>query len=342
MNTELVSILLPTYNCAPYIKEAIDSILEQTYQNFELIVIDDCSTDATFEILETYKDPRMKLIRKPQQKGISDSLNIGISQSKGDFIARMDGDDISLPSRIEKQLNYLISRPEILVLGTAIHIIGKEKPEGVFTSFDSIKAQFLVNNPIAHPSVMMRASLFKTHNLTYDSFKEPAEDFNLWVDVLAIGKMENLEEALLLYRKHPQQATRTAASKSYEKGLQARLRVLKQIGIEGEAAQQAALVLSRKHVLQNFSELEMILSELEKIYHLNKIHSYFNEKILELVLRLCYIHYIKRSAAGSIGESLGMLKSLIASPIKLPLWYTLKQLGNKIYKTVVSETKDKH
>ena len=120
----LIAVVLPVYNVAPYLKEAVDSILNQTIQDFEVIIIDDCSTDKTIEVANTFNDSRIKIITKEKNKGLIDSLNIGFKTAKGKYIARMDGDDISDLKRFEKQLNVLENNPEIKVCGCWLQAFG--------------------------------------------------------------------------------------------------------------------------------------------------------------------------------------------------------------------------
>ena len=106
---------MPVYNCAEYVAEAIQSILDQTFSNFELIIVDDKSTDETLEVTKIFSDKRIRLIEKPANTGYTESLNLGIELSRGHLIARMDGDDISMPQRFEKQVNFLFENPLVIV-----------------------------------------------------------------------------------------------------------------------------------------------------------------------------------------------------------------------------------
>ncbi len=121
-----ITVIMPVYNCELYIKEAIDSILNQTFTDFEFLIIDDASTDKTVSIIKEYKDFRIQLIEKEGNKGISDSLNYGLKVAKGEYIARMDGDDISLPERFVKQVTFLDSNPDVILCGSNFGIIGTE------------------------------------------------------------------------------------------------------------------------------------------------------------------------------------------------------------------------
>jgi glycosyltransferase involved in cell wall biosynthesis len=159
-----MTVLMPVYNCGLYIKEAIDSILIQTYTDFEFLIIDDTSTDKTVSIIKSYDDYRIQLIEKPANSGYTNSLNQGLQLAKGKLIAHIDGDDISLPEQFAKQVAYLEANPEAVLCGTSYKIIDKEKRTIIPESHEAIKLALLKSNCIAHPSVMIRK---KTLDLFY-------------------------------------------------------------------------------------------------------------------------------------------------------------------------------
>ena len=125
--TPKITVLLPVYNCELYVRTAIESILNQTFTDFEFLIIDDASTDKTLAVLKKIKDSRIQLIEKPVNSGYTNSLNYGLQMAKGKYIARMDGDDISHPERFAKQIVYLEAHPEVVVCGTTYKIVGNDK-----------------------------------------------------------------------------------------------------------------------------------------------------------------------------------------------------------------------
>lgn len=153
---DLISVLVPVYNVEKYVKEAIQSLLNQTYQNLEIIIVDDCSTDKTFEILENLKkqDNRIKIFRNYENKKICYSLNKAFLESSGNYIARMDGDDVSLPNKIEEQLKYLKKNRDVDLVGTStilINDIGEKIGEDKFISkFEDLKKILKINTPVSH------------------------------------------------------------------------------------------------------------------------------------------------------------------------------------------------
>ena len=217
---------MPVYNCELYIKEAVDSILNQTFADFDFLIIDDASTDKTVSIIKEYKDSRIQLIEKTVNTGYTISLNYGLKVAKGEYIARMDGDDISLPNRFEKQIAFLDSNPDVVLCGAAIKVIDSDRVIMYPESHDNIKLEFLTQNCIVHPSVMIRKSILDFHSLTYDINKEPAEDYNLWVKLLNYGKLYNIQEVLLYYRVHSCQVSQKRFSLQVESSIETQLELL--------------------------------------------------------------------------------------------------------------------
>lgn len=202
-----ISVVMPVYNVEKYIANSIQSILEQTYEKFELIIIDDASTDRTFDIIQDFKDNRIVKIRNKSNIGIANSLNKGINVSKADFVARMDGDDISMQDRFEKQLRFMKDSPKILASGTYMQLLREdgtafklqEKPLGK----EKIKISlFFGYTSMSHPSLIIRKSLLNRYHLRYDSAFQYAEDYDLYCRCIQYAPLDNLPEALVQYRIH--------------------------------------------------------------------------------------------------------------------------------------------
>lgn len=204
----LISVVLPVYNVASFIKEAIDSILNQTIQDFEIIVIDDCSTDKTIEIVKSYNDERIRILTKPENKGLIDSLNIGFNAAKGKYIARMDGDDISDLKRFEKQLYVLENNPEIKVCGSWLQAFGKEnKIIKHKEHHEQILVNMMVHCSMSLGSVMLDRIWAKEES--FDENKKHVEDYDFWSRVIWKGKVYNIQEVLYKYRIHETQVSTT-------------------------------------------------------------------------------------------------------------------------------------
>lgn len=204
-----VSVIMSVYNGERYLRAAIDSVLTQTFTDYELIVIDDASTDRSTAILAEYaaRDARLVLLRNETNLGLTKSLNIGLQAARGWYIARQDADDISLPSRFSRQVQYLDEHRETQLLGTqCIYIdahgtrIGETRHP---ISDITIRWCFLADNAIAHPSAMFRRALIEHTGLYYDTSLRYAQDYDLWVRMAEHGGVANLDEPLIQYRIHP-------------------------------------------------------------------------------------------------------------------------------------------
>jgi glycosyltransferase involved in cell wall biosynthesis len=224
-----ITVLMPVYNCELYIKEAVDSVLNQTFTDFEFLIIDDTSTDKTVEIIKTYTDSRIKLIEKPSNTGYTNSLNLGLQLAKGKYIARMDGDDISFPQRFERQMIFLEMNSDIVLCGSWYSKIGSGDVIKVPKNHDNIKIALLKGNCMAHPSVMMRKQILDKLPVAYNVSKEPAEDYDLWVRLVGIGKLHNLQEVLLNYRVHDKQVSQKRRQQQIESALASRIQILENL-----------------------------------------------------------------------------------------------------------------
>jgi glycosyltransferase involved in cell wall biosynthesis len=208
MQQHKISVIMPVYNCELYIKEAVDSILNQTYTDFEFLIIDDASKDKTVSIIKEYDDSRIRLIEKPENTGYTNSLNLGLELAKGIYIARMDGDDISHPVRFFKQVAFLESNQDVILCGSWFSLLGSDRIVKVPENHEDIKLAFLKGNCIAHPSVMIRKQYLNDFSVVYDVSKEPAEDYDLWVRLMLKGRLHNLQEVMLNYRTHINQVSK--------------------------------------------------------------------------------------------------------------------------------------
>ena len=204
-----LSILMPVYKTAPYLQEAVDSILSQSFTDVELIVLNDCSPDNAEEILDRYVDPRIVRYRGTENQGLSNVLNIGLEMAKGRYIARMDSDDISLPERLKTQVDYLESHPDIDLCSCGMQLFGAKDGTWIRESDpEKVKITALFFSPILHASSVWRKESFERNNLRFRQEMVPAEDYDLWCRALSNGlKLVNIPDCLYLYRIRPDQAT---------------------------------------------------------------------------------------------------------------------------------------
>lgn len=204
-----VTVLMPVYNGAPFLQATIKSILAQTFSDFEFLIIDDGSTDATVTIIESFSDKRIRLLRNSERLRLSGALNRGLDEASGIYVARMDADDLAVPFRLEKQVHLLDNHPEVGLCGGWICKFGNVKKE--ICRFPESEEQFrvytLFDCPCAHPTVMMRKELFDKHNLRYDGWYYPTEDYELWSRAIELFSCVNIPEVLLNYRVHDSSMT---------------------------------------------------------------------------------------------------------------------------------------
>jgi len=194
-----ITVLLPVYNAEKYLKEALDSILNQTFRDFELLIINDGSKDNSENIIKSYSDKRIRLINNSKNLGLIKTLNKGIDLAGGKYIARMDADDIMMPDRLNVQYDFLEKNPEVVVAGSYIKKFGgKFKVTRRCQCKNDIKYWLYIGCPIAHPSVLIRSCELKQHkyNLNYAH----AEDYKLWYDLSKVGKIVVIPKMLLKYR----------------------------------------------------------------------------------------------------------------------------------------------
>ncbi len=194
----IISVLMPAYNAAAYIREAIDSILTQTFTDFEFVIINDGSTDTTEEIILSYSDERIKYYANESNMGIVKTLNRGIDLCRGKYIARMDADDVSLPNRLEKQVHRLEANPQIVACGTLYAIYGDQRqtPVDVATDVQDIRYDMAIYCQFAHSTMMIRKDILEQYKLRYREEYKCAEDYKLWTELLQYGDMINIPEVL--------------------------------------------------------------------------------------------------------------------------------------------------
>jgi glycosyltransferase involved in cell wall biosynthesis len=204
-----LSVVMPVYNGAETLQEAIESILEQTYTQFELIIGDDGSTDDSWNIIRKQTDTRIRAFRNQENKGLIATLNEGIRVATGSLIARMDQDDIALPRRFEKQVKFMLDNPHIGISGTLIQRFGalEDRPDFPCNE-EEVNTAFFFFNPISHPTAMIRSSVLREFKLTYNKDYIHAEDYQLFWEISRKSSAANYPEVLLNYRVHPSQITR--------------------------------------------------------------------------------------------------------------------------------------
>ncbi len=204
MSEQLVSILLPVYNAGEYLKQAIESILNQSYQNFEFIIINDGSTDNSEKVVKSFTDKRIQYVSQTNI-GLAATLNKGLGMSKGIYIARQDQDDISHPDRLKKQVEFLENHKEVILLGTRAKVVSDNGDVLSYhdhaTDSAVLKLDLLFDNCFVHSSVMFRKEVIESIG-KYSTDKAIYEDYELWSRFSEKGNVANLREVMVDYRHH--------------------------------------------------------------------------------------------------------------------------------------------
>ena len=200
----LVTVLIPVYN-RPNVVKTIDSIVNQTYSNLEILIVDNASTDNTVEAIKKIKDLRIRLLVNEQNLGQTYSLNRGLREATGKYIARIDSDDIALPRRIEKQVEFMENNPDYVLVGSWVRFISDDDKLGMLvkmpTTDEGMRLMHTVSCGMFHPSAMYRTDTIRGNNIEYDPEIHMAEDYDLWVKLMQYGKACNLGEPLIYYRR---------------------------------------------------------------------------------------------------------------------------------------------
>ena len=209
-----ISVLMPVYktpeNC---LREAIESVLAQTYEDFELLILDDCPDMPVEEVVTSYKDKRIHYLKNEKNLGISASRNKLIDLSKGDYLAVLDHDDVALPERFEKQASFLDAHPKVGVVGTWYETFPSKKIKKRLVVNSQIEEDLMFHCSILHPSSMIRKSVLIQNNLRYEAEFSPAEDYALWCRLIGKTKFANIPEVLQRYRDYEGNTSKAQAIK---------------------------------------------------------------------------------------------------------------------------------
>jgi len=294
----LISVILPVYNGEKYLKESIESILNQTFFDFEFIIINDGSIDNSMEIIKSFTDKRIKVFENKQNRGLVYSLNKSLDKAKGKYIVRQDQDDISLPNRFFAQYKFMEKNPHVGVCGTYMKSIGDNN--NIFKLpiiYDQIKVNLLFGCVINHPTVMIRQSLIKEYKIKYDQAYPHAEDYDLWSKLVNKTIITNLPKVFLLYRNHEGNTCKIFSEKQLESANKVRLRQLKNLSNDLNAEE---VELHNRISNYNFENdknfLRKVRSWFEKLILLNNKCRIYNQKCLNQILVEKYFLICRRNS----------------------------------------------
>ena len=283
-----VSFIMAVYDGETYLDEAIQSVLNQTFRDFEFILINDGSADGTARIIERYRraDGRIRAYEQPNC-GLVVALNRGLDLARGEYVARMDADDVSMPERVATQIAFMDAHPEVGICGTWIETIGtfhgdvRRYP----TDDATIRSWLLFESVLAHPSIMMRRELLMKTGLSYDVGYVHAEDYDLWVRATRHTALANIPEVLLRYRLHSQQVVQRHDAKKLASARLVRLAQLERLGIrptEEELALHQALSIWQFQATTEFIGDSLVW--LRKLKTANEVAGVYPEPVFLNVL----------------------------------------------------------
>lgn len=306
-----ISVIMPVYNGEKFLKEAIDSILNQTFKDFEFIIINDGSTDNSKSIISGFDDQRIKYYENESNLGIVETLNKAVELSNGIYIARQDQDDVSIPYRFEKQFEFMENNPEIAVSGSYISMFGSS--QNVIWNYpvlhEDILCNLLFSVVINHPTVMMRRSVILENDFRYAPLFNGAEDYDLWVRIAKRHKIANIPEVLLFYRIHPNQMAKTFSEKQVRLANSIRQRMLCELCDEiSDEEYEIHSEISYTNAKFDFEWIKAALEWLAKLKNANDLRGIYPEPAFSRMLadRALFVCFAK-------GVSISKIKIFIKS-----------------------------
>ncbi len=264
---DLISVVMPVFNGERYLKDAVESILNQSYAHFEFIIINDGSTDSTSAILSQYKDDRLKLVHFEENRGLIEALNHGFKLAQGNYIARMDADDVALPNRLHEQVYAMKQHPEWIACDTDYYLYDgvKKVRSSSSLSGDELNVLLIFSTCFCHPSVMMKRS----NNLPlpiYEKAFKHVEDYRLWTQLAPLGQLGHLSLPLLLYRHHAGQVSNNQREYQLALNKQIRSDYLKHLGISISETEWLSLNrVGNNEFITSVAELKAIEQCLSKL-----------------------------------------------------------------------------
>ncbi len=335
INHKRVTVLMSVFNGEQYLKEAIDSVLNQTYTDFELLIINDGSIDNSLAIVQSYKDSRIKLINNDQNLGLINSLNKGITLIQSDYIIRMDSDDICLPNRIEVQVNFMDANLNVGASGSHYYQLKDDKHFEIDLpmSTEEINAFLIFNCPLAHPTTIIRKQVLETYHIKYETGYLYSEDYHFWLQLSKVSQLRNLKESLIYYRMHANQITGNPAKAKERLNTVTKIR---SVSLEELSLQYTVSEMHIHNLIADglsptneseFSQVEPWLQKLVNAYaKRNSNTSHFNAIVYERWLRVC-VNYL-----GSVKGISYFYKSQLRTSLKIKLKIRL-HLYKVLYKS---------
>lgn len=245
MELPLVSVLVPVFRPQEsYLRQAIESVLGQTYANFELLLLDDCPDSPSGAIVRSYTDPRIRYAANERNLGISESRNRLIAMARGEYLALLDHDDICLPTRLEKQVAYMQEHPEVGVVSSQLRYIPKQTVSSYPEEDPEIKMALMFGCALPHTAAMIRRRVLDKSSVRYEKEYSPAEDYRLWARLFPLTVFHNMQEALVEYRLHRGNTTSHTRGKMQT----AHWKIAMRLRLEQPQYYQAALIKAKSSI----------------------------------------------------------------------------------------------
>ena len=298
-----LTVIMPVYNGEKYLKEAVDSVLNQTFTDFDLLILNDNSSDATASILEDYvkKDDRVVVVTKTSNEGPANLRNEGIEKANTPLIALLDADDIALPTRFEKQIKVLEADNELALCGTWFTIFGDKKEKVIkhAVEYADLKVQFLHSCGLGNSTVMFKKDAIK--DLRFEHEYVPAEDYGLWSEFIANSKFYNIPESLVRYRWHPGNISQTKEENLRIAEVAIKKRQLTRLGIDQNSENAIyyvnAVCLKRK---QSFEDIKQTITASYELLEKNKTIQFYNQNVFHKHIERTILRTIRNAKKNNL------------------------------------------
>jgi glycosyltransferase involved in cell wall biosynthesis len=334
-STTLISVIIALYNAEDFIAETLNSVLNQTHKNLEIIIINDCSTDNSKQIVLSHNDPRIVYLENAANMGECYTRNYGIKQVTGEFIAVLDADDLAHLDRFAKQLTQMQNNPELGVCGCYAQYIGAKTGEWKYPVTNTeIKCRLLWGSAIVHSSAFIRTSVVCEHGIIYDKNYRTAGDYKYWVEISKHAQLHNIPEVLIQYRIHPKQLTATHTANMQVNSASIVMQQLTSLGI---AFMQDDNEIMTKFLSYNFNlslaQLQRLCGIYTQVITLNNNLKTYNTTLLntEIAKRIYEAIYFSTSVKG--------LKKIVVLKNNFGLQhYTTKQRAKLYLKSLLKNS----
>lgn len=286
MKKPLISVIMSTYNEEAYIEAALESIVKQSFENMEIIIFDDCSTDLTVQKIKGFQDSRIQLFCNEKNCGLTCNLNRGLRLAKGKYIARMDGDDISEVTRFEKQIAFLEENPDVFLISCHVQNFGEsDLVNKIKGNSEELRCRMLVRPVYAHPGFMMRRELIEEGYFYDESFKT-AQDYEFAVRVAETHKIGMVPEILLHYRVHKKQVSNLAGSNQRTNADRVREMQMNKLGVKlTDTEEKIYSAWAYEKETEDIADFLSTVDIIDKIVEANKTKKQYETKVLEQSLK---------------------------------------------------------